>query len=126
MVQKYFEELRLIDPNMVVIFCDTHDRFVCMIEGGTFLELLNSKKQKLINAVNSGDIDYLRQINSERQGTAIIFKALPKSMTNADALRAMKELNIKTMTVVDENNKAVAIVRRDEIVAHMFEELTVP
>ena len=45
-------------------------------------------------------------------------------MTNADALRAMKELNIRTMTVVDENNKAVAIVRRDEIVAHLFEELT--
>ena len=124
-VKKYFEELRLIDPNMVVIFCDKNDRFYCMIEGSTFIDLLNSEKQALIDAINDGDANYLQRINSEKQGTAVIFKALTKSMTNADALRAMKELNIKTMTVVDETNRAVAIVRRDEIVAHLFEELAV-
>lgn len=123
-VKEYFEKLRLIDPNMVVVFCDNSERFVCMIEGGTFLELLNSEKQKLIDAVNDGNINYLRQINSQRQTTAVIFKPLEKTKTNADALRAMKELDIKTMAVVDENNKPVAIVRRDEIVAHLFEELT--
>jgi hypothetical protein len=125
LVRKYFEKLRLVDPNMVVILVQERtERFICMIEGSTFIDLLDTEKQELIDAVNDGDANYFRNINKERQNTSVIFRSLAETKTNADALREMKELNINTMAIVDGDNKPVAIVRRDEIVAHLFDELT--
>jgi hypothetical protein len=124
-VGDYLQALQTVDPTAVVVMIDnTSESFVCMIEGEMFLELLDSEGQTLIDAINNGDINYLRRINSQRQDTVVVFRALTMKNTNADALRQMKELNIKTMIVVDENSKPNSIVKRDEIVEHIFEELT--
>jgi hypothetical protein len=123
-VRVYFERLRQVDREMVVIVVDDKTRrFVCMIEGDTFFDLINTEQQKIIDAINNGQINYLRQINAQRQGAAIVFRALQKNKTNADAIREMKNLNTKTMVVLSDNNEPIAMIRRDDILAYLFDEL---
>jgi hypothetical protein len=124
MVKTYLNELRGADPNTVVILIDNATgRFVAMVEGDTFAKLLNSEQKRLIDAINKGALDYLRQINTQLQSAVFVFRKLTKKATNADALREMKQLGIRTMTVVDDADKPTSIVTREDILAHMFEEL---
>ena len=124
-VRTYLDELRAVDPNTIVILVDNNTgRFVSMIEGDKFLQLLVDEQLRLIDAINNGQISYLRQINTERQAAVFIFRKLTKKATNADALREMKELDLKAMIVVDDNDKPTSIVTREDIITHIFEELT--
>ena len=124
-VRIYLRKLQTVDPTAVVILIDNASKsFVGMIEGDMFLELLDTEGQRLIDAINRGNRDYLRQINIQRQYAVVVFRSLTMKHTNADAIRQMKELNIRTMIVVDRNSRPNAIVKRDEIVEHILEELT--
>ena len=71
------------DSKTAVILIDNQTkRFVCMIESNTFADLLNSEGQLIIDAINRGDINYLRQVNTQRQKVTVIFKCLSGNMLN--------------------------------------------
>jgi hypothetical protein len=124
-VQEYFNQLSRVDPQTVIVIVDNQSRkFVCMIEGEEFAELIQHDGQSFISAINSGDKTYLRRINDQRQSAVVIFKALSKNSTNADALREMRNLGVKTLVVLDDYGKPESLVRRDEIMSHLFDEIT--
>jgi hypothetical protein len=125
MVREYFNRLREIDPQTVIVMVDAQSRkFVCMIEGNAFADLIQHDGQKLINAINSGNETYLRNINVERQNATVIFKALSENSTNAEALREMRNLGVKTLVVLDRHGKPDSLIGRDEIMFYLIAEIT--
>lgn len=117
--ETYLDHLRDLDPELIVIVVDDiSNEFVAMIDASSFLSLSREEEQALVNAIGDRKLNFLRQFPQFR------FKAISEGQTNAEALRLMNAENTKTLVVLDPHNKPTAVIKREDIVAHIIEKLT--
>jgi len=119
---QYIEALTRVDSDLTVLIVDHDGKFVASAEAATALGYLKDpiQGQRLIDAIGSADTNYLKTL------PGLVFESLSEKTTNSDALQRMRELNTKTMVVVDESGKPRGIVKRTDIVAHLLESLAMP
>jgi CBS domain-containing protein len=118
---QYLKTLSLADPEMNVIVLDQDGRFVAMTEGSTLLMLLQSPEEaRIMAALNFGDKNYFARM------PAFHSEKIKVGDKNIDALEKMRKQNAKAIVVVDENNKPTGLVKRDDIVARLLENLAAP
>jgi CBS domain-containing protein len=120
--RQYIETLTRVDSELTVLIVDGNGKFVAMAEAATVLGYLKdpAQGQQLIDAIGNGNINYLKTL------PGLVFESLSEKATNSDALQKMRELNTKTMAVVDDSGKPRGIVKRSDIVAHLLESLATP
>lgn len=119
---QYIETLTRVDTELTVLIVDGNGKFVAMVEAATILGYLKDPAQgpQLIEAIGNGNISYLKML------PGFVFESLSEKTTNSDALQRMRELNTKTMVVVDDTGKPRGIVKRTDLVAHLLESLATP
>jgi hypothetical protein len=122
-VKMYAERLLNFDPDAVVLLLD-HDAeknvdtkiFVASIDMRSFLGLLNPDPGGVVNAIIVRDRGYLAR-------SGFTFKGVRKNKTNVLALKEMRELEVTVLAVLNERNEPVAIVKRNDLLAHIAEQL---
>ena len=119
---RYIEALTRVDSDLTMLIVDHDGKFVASAEAATALGYLKdpAEGERLIDAIGSADTNYLKTL------PGLVFESLSEKTTNSDALQRMRELNTKTMVVVDDSGKPRGIVKRTDIVAHLLESLATP
>ena len=118
-VKQYIQKLNVVDPDLVIILVDdVTKRFVGAIDANSFLQLSPEEAQQLIAAIGNRQRAYLASF------PGFVFRGIRDNKTNIDALKDMKDLDTKFLVVLNEKDEPTSIVKRDEIVAHLFEKLT--
>jgi len=120
--EKYVQVLLLADREMVVLVLDADKKFVAMTEGATFRMLLSDPAigPQIINALAGGNRSFFTSL------TGFHGSSIKATDTNAVALERMRTQNTREIVVVDDNNRPVGIVKRDDIVARLLEKLATP
>ena len=117
--RNYIKALLSYDPDLVIVIVDNQsDEFVAMIDANAFLGLSDVDEQKMLNAIGQQDLDYLKKFPQ------FLFEGIADNASNAEALRKMSALNTKTLVVLNRQEQPHAIVKRDDIVANILEQLT--
>jgi hypothetical protein len=118
-LRRYIEVLRIADPEATVLFLDQAGGLVAYAEATTILGLLEDQEQsnRLIEAIRGSNIPSLRQL------PGFCWQSITKERSNAQALQLMRELNARTVVVVDNDKRPVGVVKRDHIIAELLVEL---
>jgi hypothetical protein len=117
-VREYADKLSKFDPETSVILVDNvTKRFVATIDVRSFLNVLDTDPSKLISAISTADRAYLVRF------PGFIFRGIRDDKTNAQALKEMYILGVRTLVVLNGQDEPVALVRRDQIIDHIVEKL---
>ncbi len=116
---KYVEVLLLTDSEMTALFLDADHHFVAMTEGTTLLTLLRASPQgqQLINAIAENNKNYILSLPGFHSNS------IQATDTNVAALEKMRQQNARAIVVVDDQNRPTGVVKRDDIVARLLENL---
>lgn len=119
---RYIEFLLLNDRQMNVLVLDEDGRFVAMTEGTTMLTMLEGQRQgqQIMNAISQNMKDYILSLPGFHANT------VKASDSNAAALEKMRIENMQSIVVVDNDNRPTGVVKRDDIVARLLEDLATP
>jgi hypothetical protein len=119
-LQAYIETLRISDPEMSVLFLDQAGALIVYAEASAILGLLRQPAQSgpLMAAIKQPNIGYLMAL------PGFAWQTISSERSNAEALQLMRELNARTLVVVDAQKRPIGIVKRDHIMARLLIELT--
>lgn len=119
---RYARVLLSVDPGLTVIFVDAEGRFVASASGASMLAALENEEQgwELIEAIGAGDIARVEE------HVGLTTESLEAGTTNAEALEAMLGIGASSLVVVDESERPVGVIRREDIVAKMLVKLAAP
>lgn len=106
------------DRDSTVVILDHYGRFFASSDAQSFQAVLNRSPEPVVQAINKDEMDYVANLPS------LIKDSIKPNDTNADALQKLVSHKARIMTVVDENDRPKAIVKREVIVAHLVEQLT--
>lgn len=118
-LRAYLETLRIADPETTVLFLDGGGGMVAYAEASAVLGLLGEPQQgqQLLDAIKSANVPYLRQL------PGFCWQSITTERSNAEALQLMRELNARTVVVVDSEKRPVGVVKRDNIIAQLLVQL---
>jgi CBS domain-containing protein len=119
---KYIQALLLADSEMTVVILDPDRRFVAMTEGRTLLTLLQAPDlgRRIVGALNGNDRGFLLTVPGFHTST------INATDSNTVALERMRNQNAREIAVVDGDNHPTGVVKRDDIVARLLEQLAAP
>ena len=118
-VTMHIDKLKPLDQELAIIIIDEDDkRFVCAIDADSFVRLSAKYAKEIIDAIGQRNRAYLLTFPE------FVFQGIRDKRTNIDALKKMRHLNTKLLVVLDDKDHPISIVKRDEIIAHLFDNLT--
>jgi predicted transcriptional regulator len=101
----------------VILVDNNTRRFVGAIDISSLLKLPFNDLIDFTKAINEANRAYLVRFPE------FVFKNIRNNKTNAQALKEMQNLDVKTLVVLNERDEPVAIVRQDQILNHILEKL---
>ncbi len=119
MTDAYIEMLQRLDPDLTVAFIDDNGIFKASSDASKVRAIINNDHfgAQMQLAITMSDLDELREV------LTISTQSCGQGATNAEALKLMLKDGVKSLVVVDEQQRPIGVVRRDEIVATMLATL---
>jgi hypothetical protein len=118
-IKRYLDALLEIDPEVTVIFNSTDGIFKASTDGVAIRSIVSNDHygRELENAIMTANIQAMKAL------VAISENAVDKADSNGTALKKMIDAGVRSLVAVDQNGRAVGVVRRDRIVAKLVASL---
>ena len=119
-IAAYARTLLTFDPKLTVIFVDENGRFVASSSGTSVMAAMQSGEQgsELVNAIENADLLRIKDLVGQTTNSVTV------STSNTAALAVMLRDGVESIVAIDDMQRPIGVVRRDDIVARLIVKLS--